>query len=262
MTAKHSKNRLAVWHGTTSGESDAVAESILRTGLFAQFNAASKNMQEGGVFFLASKKWARWIAEGLINPDSAYYHGPGKAVVARADFVPDSDDWDLDYEFSYRTALDFLKIFRDELEDFPVENVRIVVTKANLRKFSNAGAEEKKEILSDWTMTAITMKDNGPVFHFRDNLHSGAKREIPFDWTEESKKRITNSVAAMLEQVVHHYRQKNPVLFRSFLSNAFFRASRSSYYDTLAVKYTGERPLPVQTVEIKNGDKWRSVAVS
>lgn len=254
---------ILVWHGTATGNDDRTINSIRHNGLSTLYNRAARNMQEPGVHFSLSKEWARSHAKRLpkYSDDSQRY---GLPVVVAALYDPLSKDWDLDYEFSHRAALRFLKKFEDRLEDFPAGKADIVVTKANMPlDYPDAGTREREEVIVDWTLTHIRMGAHGPTLVLDDNAFEGTQHEIGIDWhTGEvtGAHPHISSFTSLLEQVVHHYRNEDPEAFRKFLADEVHAAAQKPDYTEnragITLKHTGYKPLPAVAFEIRKGPKW------
>lgn len=236
-----------LWHASGSGTGDAVLKSILAEGVKKIYCNAVKNMQAQGIFFTASKPWAIAYAERLQDPRHLYRRA-GKPFVVAAAYTP-SDDWDIDYELSHMPALRFLKKF--ELEKFPAEKLRVTVRKKNVpMHFPNPA--DPDTVVADWVLTSITSQDSGPELHFRNLLNAPSQPKITLGWNGDIKgaQPQSGSLACVMEQLTHHYRDQNPAAFRDFIT--------SNIGDGLALKYTGDAPLPVVAAEVKNGDKWEA----
>lgn len=236
-----------LWHGSGSGADDGVLRAIVREGIRKEFCHPDKNMQAQGVFFTASKPWALAYAERLQDPRHLYRRA-GKPFVVAAAFAP-TDDWDLDYELSHMPALRFLKRF--DLEKFPGGKLRVTVRKKNVpMHFPNPPPAERETVVADWLLTSITPKETGPELNFVNLLNTAATPKIILGWNGDisGAPPKSGSLACVMEQLAHHYRDQNPAAFRDFIA--------TQPEDDLALKYTGAAPLPVVAAEIKNGNAW------
>lgn len=238
---------ILLWHASGSGEGDAVLQSILAGGFKKSYCHPYKNMQTPGIFFTASKPWAVTYAERLQNPRHLY-HRPGKPFVVAVGYLP-SEGWDIDYELGHIPALNFLKQF--DLKKFPAEKLRVTVRKKHMPKLHpNPAPGEGEHILVDWVLTSVSVKDTGPELHFRNLLNAASQPKISLGWNGDvaGAQPQSGSLACVMEQLTHFYRDQNPEAFREFIA--------ANVGDNLALKYTGDAPLPVVAAEIKNGDKW------
>lgn len=236
-----------LWHASGSGDGDAVLKSILAEGIKKSYCNAEKNMQAQGIFFTTSKPWAVAYAERLQDPRHLYRRA-GKPFVVAAAFAP-SDDWDIDYELSHLPALHFLKRF--ELEKFPAEKLRVTVRKKNVpMHFRNPA--DPDTVVADWVLTSITASDAGPELNFRNLQNAESQPKIKLGWNGDvtGAQAQSGSLACVMEQLTHHYRDQNPAAFRDFIA--------ANIGDNLALKYTGTMPLPIVAAEIKNGDRWEA----
>lgn len=240
-----------VWHASGTGARDDVLRSLLNEGARKHYCRADKNMQAQGIFFTSSKPWAVAYAERLQHPNHVYRRD-GKPFVAAATFVP-SDDWDLDYELELLPALAFLKRF--DLEKFPAEKLRVTVRKKNLPMiYDDPPRKERDDVVADWALTSITMLESGPELQFRNLLEAGKNPKIAIGWDGAvmGAQAQSGSFASVLEQLVHHYRDLDRAAFRDYIA-INIRAG-------LALKYTGEAPLPIVTAEVKDDDGvWKQV---
>ena len=236
-----------LWHASGSGEGDAVLKSILSEGIRKSYCNAEKNMQTQGIFFTASKPWAIAYAERLQDPRHLY-HRTGKPFVVASAFTP-SDNWDFDYELSHQPALHFLR--QHELEKFPPGKLRVTVRKKHMPGLHpNPAPDERDHILLDWMLETVRTSDTGVNLHF-NNLLAPSKPKIFLGWKGEIEgaQPQSGSLACVVEQLTHFYRDQHRTAFRDFIA---------ANVRDLALKYTGDAPLPVAAVEIKNSNTWEA----
>ena len=161
-----------LWHGSGSGEGDAVLRSIMREGVKKDYSHPDKNMQAAGVYFAASRQWAADYTTRLQDPRHLYRR-KGKPFLVAVSFVS-SDDWDIDYEQSYQSAIDFLKPLAHRLENFPARQLRVTVRKKNIpMHFREIKPEKSDDIVSDWSLQYIKLQESVHMLNF-SNLYDQA----------------------------------------------------------------------------------------
>lgn len=246
-------NAPLLWHGSGSGDGDAVLRSIMHEGVRKQYSHPDKNMQAAGVYFAVSRQWAADYTLRLQDP-LHLYRRKGKPFLVAVPFAP-SDDWDIDYEQSYQSAIDFLKPLAQQLESFPANRLRVTVLKKNLPMFhQNLKPEEREDVVADWMLQSITVQDSGPVLNFSNLRDPSGQPKITIGWDGQVQGAgaKTGSFANVLEQLVYFYRDLDRAAFRDFI------AAEVARNPGLSLKYTGAAPLAVVAAEIKNGDTWES----
>lgn len=249
---------LLLWHGSGTGNNDAVLRTILKKGLHKGYANNAKNMQAAGVFLSTSKQWVVDYTNRLSD-DAHLYRRDGKPFVVGTPFDPALPGWDLDYELSYRTALDFLQFHREDLPSFPPELLRVVVRKENLSaKYPSLAPEQRAEPVADWTLLKIVADDDRLDLKFRNNLNPSRQAVIGISWHNSEVTGVdpqTGSFANIMEQLVHYYRDRDNAAFNDFIVKETVATRTGGPH--VSLKFTGEEHLPVNVAEVLVGDKWK-----